>query len=132
MPVPNRKHSTEPSAEPAAEKASAPEADAKTWWVYMVRAANGHLYTGISTDPQRRLLQHQRGKGARFFNRSPAIALVWYERCADHSDALRQELAVKALVKATKERLISQFNAELSIAASSCAVSGTRAKLDPL
>lgn len=96
----------------------------------MVRAVNGHLYTGISTDPQRRLLQHQRGKGARFFNRSPAVALVWYERCADHSDALRQERAIKALAKATKERLISQFNGGSSILPSSCAGSGAQAKLE--
>ena len=124
MPVANSKHST--------EQTSAPTDAEKIWWVYMVRAANGHLYTGISTDPQRRFVQHQRGKGARFFNRSPAVALVWYERCVDHSDALRQELAVKALVKATKERLITQFNAEQSIAASSCAASSAQAKLDPL
>ncbi|MBQ0741779.1 MAG: GIY-YIG nuclease family protein [Pseudomonas sp.] len=139
MPVPNSKHSPEHRAGHCAvnsaggsEQTSAPPAAEKIWWVYMVRAANGHLYTGISTDPHRRLLQHQRGKGARFFNRSPAVALVWFERCIDHSDALRQERCVKALAKATKERLISQFNAELSIAASSCAASDARAKLDPL
>ncbi len=147
MPVPTSKHSPEHHTEHAAghgsehgsehgagspEQTSAPTGTEKVWWVYMVRAANGHLYTGISTDPHRRLLQHQRGKGARFFNRSPAVALVWFERCIDHSDALRQERCVKALAKATKERLISQFNAELSIAASSCAASDARAKLDPL
>lgn len=139
MPVPNSEHSPEHRAGHCAvnsaggsEQTSAPPAAEKIWWVYMVRAANGHLYTGISTDPHRRLLQHQRGKGARFFNRSPAVALVWFERCIDHSDALRQERCVKALAKATKERLISQFNAELSIAASSCAASDARAKLDPL
>lgn len=104
----------------------------KVWWVYMVRSANGYLYTGISTDPQRRFVQHQRGKGARFFNRSPAVALVWYERCANHSDALCQERAVKGLAKTTKERLIIQFTAELSISNSGCAVPGTSVKLNPL
>lgn len=79
----------------------------KTWWVYMVRAQNGHLYTGISTDPERRFQQHVSGKrGARFFNRSPAQALVWRHACVDHSDALRQEMAVKRLRKKTKEDLI--------------------------
>ncbi|MEJ6654826.1 MAG: GIY-YIG nuclease family protein [Pseudomonas sp.] len=79
----------------------------KIWWVYMVRAENGHLYTGISLDPERRLQEHVSGKrGARFFNRSPASALVWRERCVDKSAALRRELAVKALRKAAKERLI--------------------------
>ncbi|SFM49398.1 GIY-YIG nuclease family protein [Halopseudomonas yangmingensis] len=80
------------------------------WWVYLIRAANGHLYCGISTDPQRRLRQHQSGKGARFFNRSPAQALVWQEPCADHASALRRERAIKALDRAAKQRLISEFN----------------------
>lgn len=101
----------------------------KVWWVYMVRAQNGYLYTGISTDPVRRFAQHQRGKGARFFNRSPAQALVWVDRCVDHSDALRRELAIKALNKAAKERLISQLNGASSSTASDCAVPGTPAKL---
>ncbi len=80
---------------------------APNWWVYMVRAENGHLYTGISTDPERRFQEHLNGKrGARFFNRSPASALVWRESCADRSAALRRELAIKALRKAAKEQLI--------------------------
>ncbi|PRB80237.1 GIY-YIG nuclease family protein [Pseudomonas sp. MYb185] len=79
----------------------------KTWWVYMVRAENGHLYTGISTDPERRFQEHVSGKrGARFFNRSPARALVWQQSCVDHSDALRREIALKRLAKKTKEALI--------------------------
>lgn len=79
----------------------------KSWWVYMVRAENGHLYTGISTDPERRFQQHVSGKrGARFFNRSPAQALVWRLSCSNHSDALRREVEVKRLKKKAKEALI--------------------------
>lgn len=103
----------------------------RTWWVYMVRAENGHLYTGISTDPLRRFAQHQRGKGARFFNRSPAQSLEWSERCSDHSDALRRELSIKAMSKVAKERLISQFNGPSSTPASGWAVSPAPAKLTP-
>lgn len=110
------------------ENSPAP-APVKTWWVYMVRAENGHLYTGISTDPLRRFAQHQRGKGARFFNRSPAQALVWTRLCADHTDALRREIAIKALGKTAKERLISQVNGSSSAPASDCAVLDTPAKL---
>lgn len=95
----------------------------------MVRAANGHLYTGISTDPMRRFAQHQRGKGARFFNRSPAQALVWTEACADHTGALRREIAIKALDKLSKERLISQVNGSSSALQSDCAAPDTPAKL---
>jgi len=97
----------------------------------MVRAENGHLYTGISTDPMRRFAQHQKGKGARFFNRSPARALVWTEVCAGHAEALRREIEIKALAKAAKERLISQFNGPSSTPASGWAVSPAPAKLTP-
>ena len=91
-----------------AEHSPETAAPVQTWWVYMVRAENGHLYTGISTDPQRRFQQHARGKGgARFFNRSPAQALVWQHACVDRSDALRREIAVKKLAKRHKEGLIA-------------------------
>lgn len=108
---------------------NSPAAPTAAWWVYMVRAANGHLYTGISTDPARRFRQHQRGTGARFFRRSPAVALVWYDRCADHSAALRRELAIKALSKPRKEQLISGFDNGPSIPTSACSEEGVGAKL---
>lgn len=77
----------------------------KPWFVYLVRAANGALYCGISDDPQRRLAQHQSGKGARFFFSSPAVALVYSESCAGKGDALRRERAIKRLGKGAKEAL---------------------------
>ena len=90
------------------EHSPANAAPVKTWWVYMVRAQNGNLYTGISTDPERRFQQHASGKGgARFFHSSPAQALVWRLRCADPSAALRREIALKKLTKKTKEALIA-------------------------
>ncbi len=77
------------------------------WFVYLVRAASGALYCGISTDVTRRLEQHQRGTGARFFRMAPARAVVYQEPCADRSMALRRERAIKRLGKAAKERLVS-------------------------
>ncbi|HXR01825.1 MAG TPA: GIY-YIG nuclease family protein [Pseudomonas sp.] len=78
----------------------------KPWFVYLIRAANGALYCGISDDPQKRFAKHQSGKGARFFHSSPAVALVFVEACASKGDALRQELAIKKLSKAAKEQLV--------------------------
>jgi putative endonuclease len=75
------------------------------WFVYLVRAANGALYCGISDDPLRRFAQHQAGKGARFFFSSPAQALVYVESCTDRSAALRRERAIKQLPKPAKEAL---------------------------
>ena len=80
--------------------------EAKPWYVYLVRAANGALYCGISDDPQRRFRQHQSGKGARFFHSSPAQALVYVESCAGKGAALRRERAIKRLAKPAKELLV--------------------------
>lgn len=74
----------------------------KPWFVYLVRAANGSLYCGISDDPVRRFAKHQSGKGARFFLSSPAMALVYTEVCRDKSEALRQERLIKNSRKAPR------------------------------
>jgi putative endonuclease len=79
--------------------------ESKPWFVYLVRAANGSLYCGISNDPVRRFATHQSGKGARFFLSSPAVALVYTEQCASKGEALRQERLIKKLKKSAKECL---------------------------
>lgn len=86
----------------------------KAWFVYLVRAANGALYCGISDDPQRRFAQHQSGKGARFFHTSPALALAYVEACAGKGDALRRERSIKRLSKAAKEALILAVDSSAS------------------
>ena len=81
----------------------------KPWYVYLVRAANGSLYCGISDDPQRRFLAHRKGQGARYFKTSPAQALVYVEQWPDKSEALRQERLVKRLRKSAKEALVRAY-----------------------
>ena len=66
--------------------------------MYLVRAANGSLYCGISDDPHKRFAKHQSGKGARFFASSPAVALVYVESWPDKGEALRQERLIKKLI----------------------------------
>ncbi|MCW8275298.1 GIY-YIG nuclease family protein [Pseudomonas sp. PCH199] len=95
--------------------ADAESAVSKPWFVYLVRAANGSLYCGISDDPARRFAKHQSGKGARFFLSSPAMALVYTELCRDKSEALRQERLIKKLRKSAKECLVASAAAGLSI-----------------
>lgn len=97
---------TATAAIPAAAKPGAGKAVSKTWSVYLVRAANGALYCGISDDPQRRFQAHVRGKGARFFHTSPAVELVYVQACADKGAALRRERAIKRLKKSAKESLV--------------------------
>ncbi len=76
------------------------------WFVYLLRCADGSLYTGISNDVPRRLVQHNAGIASRYTrSRLPAV-LVYQEALASHSLALKRELAIKALSRQEKELLI--------------------------
>lgn len=76
------------------------------WFIYMVRTAAGPLYTGISTDPQRRLRQHQRGAGSRALRGKGPLTLVWQQEIGDKGAALRIEYRLKQQPKTFKEQLI--------------------------
>jgi len=85
-----------------------PRAKAKrTWWVYVLRCADGTLYTGITTDPARRLGQHNAGTAAKYTRARRPVQMVFRRRAKDHSAALRRELAIKKLTRAQKEELVS-------------------------
>lgn len=77
----------------------------KTWKLYMLRCGDGSLYTGITTDVQARLEVHRSGKGAKYTRGRGPLELVYTEECGTHSDALKRELAIKAMTKEEKERL---------------------------
>ena len=81
---------------------------AKTdWTLYIVEAENGHLYTGITTDLDRRLNQHQTKRGgAKFFHSSAAKQLVYQEAHPDRASASRREAAIKKLTRQAKLQLI--------------------------
>ncbi|MEE3662354.1 GIY-YIG nuclease family protein [Brenneria sp. g21c3] len=76
------------------------------WYLYMLRTATGMLYTGITTDVARRLLQHQSGKGAKALRGKGELALVFQYQAGDRSSALRLEYRIKQLSKRQKERLV--------------------------
>lgn len=81
---------------------------ARTWHVYMLRTAAGHLYTGISTDPQRRLQQHEGGKaGARSLRGKGPLQLVWTCEVVDRATASRIEYGLKRCTKSAKEALVA-------------------------
>jgi putative endonuclease len=78
------------------------------WSIYLVRTAAGQLYTGISTDPIRRLRQHQSGKGSRALRGKGPLVLVWQQTVGDKGAALRLEYRLKQQSKAFKERLVQE------------------------
>lgn len=78
------------------------------WQLYLLRTRSGNLYTGISTDPLRRLRQHQgeiKG-GARALRGKGPLALVWTCHAGDRSQASVLEYQLKQLNKTDKERLV--------------------------
>lgn len=80
----------------------------KTWKLYMLRCGDGTLYTGITTDTDRRLEEHRSGKGAKYTRGRGPLELVYSEDCGDKSTALKRELEIKALTREEKVNLIGQ------------------------
>lgn len=78
----------------------------KKWYLYILRCGDGSLYTGITTDVEARLAQHRAGKGAKYTRGRGPLELVYTEECDDHSAALKRELAIKALPREEKEKMI--------------------------
>jgi len=78
------------------------------WHLYLVRTAVGSLYTGISTDVERRFAEHQTGapKGARSLRGKGPLELVFHAPAGDRSRASRLEWHVKRWPRARKEALI--------------------------
>lgn len=76
------------------------------WYLYILRCADNTLYTGITTDVQRRLEAHRSGKGAKYTRGRAPLELVYQQTCGTHSQALKRELEIKALKREEKEQLI--------------------------
>jgi putative endonuclease len=79
--------------------------------VYIVRCADGSLYTGLARDPEARVSVHNSGKGAKYTAARLPVALVYTEACATRSDALKREYEIKTWSRAAKEVLIGRRRA---------------------
>lgn len=78
------------------------------YFCYMVICANGAYYTGWTTDPQRRVGEHNTGRGARYTRMHGPVELVYVEEVADHSTALKREVEIKRYSHAKKATLAAQ------------------------
>ena len=78
------------------------------WYLYILRCGDGTLYTGITTDVEKRLEQHRSGKGAKYTRGRGPLELVYREELEDHSAALKREWAVKKMTREEKVRLIEE------------------------
>ncbi|HVI74207.1 MAG TPA: GIY-YIG nuclease family protein [Anaeromyxobacteraceae bacterium] len=78
------------------------------WHVYILRCADGTLYTGATNDLARRVERHASGKGARYTRSRLPIALVWARPARDRGAALSDEAQLKRLTRAEKLALIAR------------------------
>jgi putative endonuclease len=77
------------------------------WHVYIIRANDDSLYTGITTDLQRRLKQHQSGKGgAKYFRGRQACDFVYTESGHNRSSASMREAQIKKMTRQQKDLLL--------------------------
>ena len=77
------------------------------WYLYLVRTLDNRLYTGITTDVERRFGQHQSGKGAKALRGKGELKLAFSHLVGDRSSALRLEYRIKQLTKLQKESLVA-------------------------
>lgn len=76
------------------------------WFVYILRCADGTFYTGITNNLPRRCRHHNLGKASRYTRCRRPTELIYQESVAGRSEALRRELAIKALSRREKELLV--------------------------
>ena len=77
------------------------------WWVYIVECADGTYYTGITTDVERRLNEHNYSfKSAKYTRSRRPVRLVYSEEVLNRSEASKRECKIKKLSRQKKTKMI--------------------------
>jgi putative endonuclease len=77
------------------------------WFVYMIRCSDASLYSGVTTDVERRFNEHKEGKvGAKYTRARIVLHMAYIETCGSRSEAQVREAQLKKLSKAEKEALV--------------------------
>lgn len=78
------------------------------WFIYMIRTRLDTLYTGVTTDVDRRFTEHcqSKSKGARYLRGKAPLALVWYQPVISKQQAMQLEYRIKRLPRPTKDKLV--------------------------
>jgi len=84
------------------------ETQLSSWYVYILRCADDTLYTGITTDLERRVEEHNSGKaGAKYTRSRRPVEIVYHEIVNDRSEASKREYQIKSLSLQCKRSLIA-------------------------
>jgi len=95
-----------PARKPRASARPVPKRSMPDWEVYMVRCADGTLYTGVARDVVARVATHNLGKGAKYTRGRRPVRLVFREAAATRGAAQRREAEIKRLTVGAKRALI--------------------------
>jgi putative endonuclease len=76
------------------------------WHLYVVRARDGTLYTGIATDVDRRIAEHEANRGSKYLRGRGPLEVAFRSEIGDHELALRVERRFKGLSKPVKEQIV--------------------------
>ena len=95
-------------------------------YVYMVRCADGTLYTGYTRDLVRRTQVHNAGRGAKYTARRLPVSLVYWEPCESRSAALKREHAMKRLTRVQKEDVLARQPAATAAPRPPCSAATAR------
>lgn len=82
------------------------------FYIYMLECADGSLYTGWTTDPERRIREHNAGRGALYTRWRRPVALRYLEEAPDRSAAQQRENAIKKLTREKKLLLVESYQSE--------------------
>lgn len=83
------------------------EVNITEYWVYIAKCADDTLYTGMTTDVERRIGEHNTGSGAKYTRSRRPITCVYKEQCESRSAALKREAQIKRLSRRDKQKLIA-------------------------
>lgn len=79
-------------------------------YVYIVECSDGSLYTGYTTDVERRVEEHNSGNGAKYTRGRNPVSVVYTESFETKSDAMSREYEIKQLSRSQKEAVIEDSN----------------------
>ena len=75
-------------------------------YCYIIECSDGTYYTGWTTDPERRVSQHNKGVGAKYTSTRRPVKLVYLESQPNRTEAMKRELAIKRMKREQKGKLI--------------------------
>ncbi len=78
-------------------------------FVYILECSDGSLYTGWTSDLEKRVARHNEGKAAKYTRSKRPVTLKYFETCEDKSSALRREAEIKRMKRSEKLALLEAF-----------------------